>query len=100
MVVCRPNQTKKALVYLPASLIYENKRLKTDSDFKIPKELSEVLGKPHFWHSAGQAQIIHDPICKGLGVCQAYFAKMATAFDDLLFVRIHIKEAQSLNESD
>lgn len=45
---CQHNQTKQSLVYLPTSLIYKRERLKRDMDWEIPRELSKVLGKPHF----------------------------------------------------
>lgn len=99
-MVCRLNQTKQALVYLHSYLIYKREWLKVDQDLRIPRELSEVLGKTHLWHSIRQAQIFHNQISKALDVCKADTATMAIDLAALLFVRVQIKEGKWLNESD
>lgn len=86
-------ETKAALVYKPASLIYDQKRLIIDESISMPSKLTHALNDTTFWFEVDRASLAFVPICKSLGVCESDSATMSTAFASILYFRMVMKEA-------
>lgn len=95
-MVKRLLKTKTALIYLPLSIVADQERLNIDPSLEIPKEVSELIAKKSFWDQLSQASLAFEPICMCIGICESDSATMATAFAALLYVRMHIRQAEWL----
>lgn len=93
-------ETKSVLAHIPLSVVADLERLKLDEDIDVPQELTQLVTSKQFWDRVQQASLAYDPICTCIGVCESDTSTMATAFASLLFVRVHIRQAEWITTSE